>query len=77
MSQGRYFLPSARGAKGIDRQVEACASKLNIPCKIIRPDHAGYPKGVPLKRNLQIIKACDALLVIKTSRQCWQIKKFF
>ena len=52
------------GAKGIDRQAEACANKLNIPCKIIRPDYARYQKGAPLKRNLQIIKECDALLVI-------------
>ncbi len=52
------------GAKGIDRQAEVCAKKLNIPCKIIRPDYARYQKGAPLKRNLQIIRECNALLVI-------------
>ena len=52
------------GACGIDRQAEFCAEKLNIPCQIIRPEYARYRKGAPLKRNLQIIASCDALLVI-------------
>lgn len=52
------------GARGIDRQAELCAAKLNIPCRVIRPDYARYRKGAPLKRNLQIVNHSDALLVI-------------
>ena len=52
------------GACGIDKQAEKCADQLNIPCKIIRPDYVRYHKGAPLKRNLQIIEQCDAMLVI-------------
>lgn len=52
------------GASGIDTQAEKCAKKLNIPCQIIRPDYSRYHRNAPLKRNLQIIEKCDALLVI-------------
>ena len=52
------------GASGIDTLAEKCAKKLNIPCQIIRPDYSRYHRNAPLKRNLQIIEKCDALLVI-------------
>lgn len=52
------------GARGIDKQAEMCAVQFNISCQIIRPDYARYHKGAPLKRNLQIIEQCDAMLVI-------------
>ena len=52
------------GARGIDKQADICAGSLNIPCRTILPDYAKYRRGAPLKRNLQIIRECDALLVI-------------
>ena len=52
------------GARGIDRQAENSAKNLNIPCQVCLPDYARFQRGAPLKRNLQIIEKCDALLVI-------------
>ncbi|MBR7121066.1 MAG: hypothetical protein IKC94_02360 [Lentisphaeria bacterium] len=64
LGRKRITLIITGGARGIDRQAEICAEKMNIPCRIIRPDYARYRRGAPLKRNLTIIDQCDALLAV-------------
>ena len=52
------------GARGIDWQAQTCAARLNIPCRVIRPDYDKYHRSAPLRRNLQIIEESDAILVV-------------
>ncbi len=52
------------GAGGVDTLAETYADKNRISKLIIRPDYARYGKGAPLKRNEEMVKTADAVLVI-------------
>ncbi len=52
------------GANGVDTLAEEYADKKRISKFILRPDYARYGKGAPLKRNEEMVKMADAVLVI-------------
>ena len=52
------------GANGVDTLAEKYADKNRISKMILRPDYARYGKGAPLKRNEEMVKLADAVLVI-------------
>ena len=52
------------GANGVDTLAEEYADKKRISKIILRPDYARYGKGAPLKRNEEMVKMADAVLVI-------------
>lgn len=51
------------GAKGIDTLAENYADKKGISKLIMRPKYELYGKGAPLKRNEEMIKIADQVLV--------------
>lgn len=57
------------GAKGVDALAEESAQRLGIPVIIFLPDYHRYRRGAPLKRNEQIVDACDALLAVWNGRK--------
>ena len=52
------------GANGVDTLAEKYADKNRISKMIMRPDYARYGKCAPLKRNEEMVKLADAVLVI-------------
>ena len=52
------------GAKGIDTLAEAFADKHRFSKIILRPQYKTYGKAAPLKRNEDLIKMADKILVI-------------
>ena len=52
------------GANGVDTLAEEYADKHRISKLIMRPAYAHYGKGAPLKRNEEMVKLADAVLVI-------------
>lgn len=52
------------GAKGIDSQAKAFASKNNIKFTEFNPDYHRFGRGAPLKRNLEIIAYADYVVAI-------------
>ena len=52
------------GANGVDTLAEEYADKKRISKIILRPDYARYGKSAPLKRNEEMVKMADAVLVI-------------
>jgi len=51
------------GARGFDMMVHAFILAHDVPHEIIRPDYSMYPPRVaPLKRNIQIVDSCDAMV---------------
>lgn len=52
------------GAQGIDMLAEQSAKSMDIPVTVFLPDYRRYHLGAPLKRNEQIVDACDALLAV-------------
>lgn len=52
------------GAKGIDALAEEYADKKRLSKIIIRPKYELYGKGAPLKRNEELVKMADRILVI-------------
>ena len=52
------------GAAGIDTLAEQYADKHKISKLILRPRYDLYGKAAPLKRNEEMIKLCDRVLVI-------------
>ncbi len=52
------------GANGVDTLAEEYADKNRISKLIMRPAYARYGKGAPLKRNEEMVKLADAVLVI-------------
>ena len=52
------------GAGGVDTLAENYADKMRISKIILRPNYARYAKGAPLKRNEEMVRLADAVLVI-------------
>lgn len=52
------------GADGVDTLAEQYADKRRLSKIILRPSYARYGKGAPLKRNEEMVRLCDAVLVI-------------
>ncbi|MBE6578043.1 MAG: DUF2493 domain-containing protein [Ruminococcaceae bacterium] len=52
------------GAKGIDTKAEEFADKNRIDKLIMRPQYAKYGRAAPLKRNEEMVKLADLVLVI-------------
>ena len=52
------------GANGIDTLAEEYADRNRISKMILRPDYARYGKGAPLKRNEEMVRRADVVLVI-------------
>ncbi|MBO5653473.1 MAG: hypothetical protein J6S44_04600 [Clostridia bacterium] len=52
------------GANGIDTLAEEYADRNRISKMILRPDYARYGKGAPLKRNEEMVRLADVVLVI-------------
>lgn len=52
------------GANGIDRLAEKYADENKIPKLIIRPQYESYGRAAPIKRNEEMVRLCDELLVI-------------
>ena len=52
------------GAGGVDTLAEEYADKHRISKMILRPDYARYGRGAPLKRNEEMVKLADAVLVV-------------
>lgn len=52
------------GANGVDTLAEEYADKNRLTKLIMRPAYARYGKGAPLKRNEEMVKLADAVLVI-------------
>lgn len=50
-------------AKGIDRLAEKYADKMKISKIIMRPKYELYKRGAPIKRNEEMVKMCDKVLV--------------
>ncbi len=57
------------GAVGFDRQVKNYASKNNIPQEEYLPDYSKYKKAAPLRRNDEMIEACDLIVVCYDGRK--------
>ena len=53
------------GAPGVDTLAEEYADRNRISKMILRPDYARYGKGAPLKRNEEMVRLADAVLVIR------------
>lgn len=51
------------GAEGVDTLARQFADSKNIPINEFFPDYKRYSRGAPLKRNDQIVDACDEILV--------------
>ncbi len=52
------------GANGVDTLAEEYADKHRLSKLIMRPAYARYGKGAPLKRNEEMVKLADSVLVI-------------
>ena len=52
------------GANGVDTLAEKYADKNRISKLIMRPAYARYGKGAPLKRNEEMVRLADEVLVI-------------
>ena len=52
------------GANGVDTLAEEYADKHRLSKLIMRPVYARYGKGAPLKRNEEMVKLADSVLVI-------------
>lgn len=52
------------GAKGIDTVAEQYADKNRISKIILKPQYALYGRSAPLKRNEELVKLADKVLVI-------------
>ena len=52
------------GANGIDALAEKYADERRISKHIIRPQYHLYKKAAPIKRNAEMIKIADKILVI-------------
>ena len=52
------------GADGVDTLAEQYADKHRISKLILRPEYARYGRGAPLKRNEEMVKLADSVLVI-------------
>ncbi len=53
------------GAKGVDSIAAAFAKRHKLELIVFKPEYDKYPgKIAPLKRNVQIVEACDMLLAI-------------
>ena len=52
------------GANGVDTLAEEYADKNRLTKLIMRPAYARYGKGAPLKRNEEMVKLADSVLVI-------------
>lgn len=50
------------GAVGTDQLAEEYAKEMSIRTEIYLPEYNRYGRGAPLKRNLQIIMACDLMV---------------
>ena len=54
-----------RASRGVDSIAEAYAKKNKLELIVFKPEYDKYPgKIAPLKRNDQIVEACDMLLAI-------------
>ncbi len=53
------------GARGVDSIAEAYAKRNKLEFIVFKPEYDKYPgKIAPLKRNDQIVEACDMLIAI-------------
>ena len=52
------------GAKGIDTLAEQYADAHGIEKLIIRPQYDRFGRAAPIKRNEQMVDACDVVLAI-------------
>ena len=52
------------GARGVDTLAEEYADKRKISKIILQPDYDKYGRAAPLKRNEEMVKLCDMVLVI-------------
>jgi len=53
------------GAKGVDTLAEAYAKRHKLEFIVFKPEYDKYPGRIaPLKRNDQIVEACDMVLAI-------------
>ena len=52
------------GAKGMDMLAEQYADAHGIEKLIVRPQYEKYGRAAPIKRNEEMVDACDAVLAI-------------
>ena len=52
------------GAKGIDKLAEEYADSHGIEKIIIKPNYTRFSRAAPLKRNEELVRKCDKVLVI-------------
>ncbi len=52
------------GAKGIDTLAEQYADAHGIEKLVIRPQYERFGRGAPIKRNEEMVDACDTVLAI-------------
>ncbi len=52
------------GAKGVDALAEKYADENRISKMILQPDYKKYGRAAPLKRNEEMVRICDTVLVI-------------
>lgn len=52
------------GAIGVDRLAEQIAKTSQIPTKVYLPDWNTHGKSAGIKRNIEMVEACDAVIAI-------------
>lgn len=52
------------GAKGIDQIAEAYADRMHLAKIIVRPQYERFGRAAPLKRNEEMVRMADEVLII-------------
>lgn len=52
------------GARGVDSLAERYAREKGIPTEIHKPDYKAHLQGAPIRRNEDMVNACDAVLAV-------------
>lgn len=52
------------GAKGVDSLAEEFAAAKHIPTRVIKPDWKTYGRRAGIVRNLEMVRAADAVIAI-------------
>ena len=62
--KGEVSLIISGGASGVDALAERYADEHRISKLILRPDYARYGRAAPIRRNEEMVKLADRVLVI-------------
>ena len=52
------------GAKGVDQIAEAYADRMHLAKMIVRPQYERFGRAAPLKRNEEMLRMADEVLII-------------